>query len=551
MAFISLLLIFLVFIRIYQFSLRFLHILQLESYENDRFVSYIHRNRFYDFKTGIMLFIYAISVILSTLIDKVNLRTFLFGFFSGLLFVFIAFLIIKEKNPLKKEDVIKKLVLTDRAKRILFSCLTLQIILLVVFLNLLSINPFKVPDSGVLIKLSCLLLGLVLLNCYILFIAGFLTFHLWDKQAQGRYIKDAKRILAEINPTVIAITGSYGKTSTKHITNQLLSSRLQVLVTPGSFNTDMGICKTIRESLQPYHKYFLVEMGAYKIGSIKRLCSFTPPTIGILTSIGVSHLERFGSRDNVLKGKRELIEALPSNGLAIINGDDELCREASKVSNAPVKFFGLDKSRTDLFVSATSPIYSPDGMSFDLSINNKTVKDVKSPLLGEHNLMNILAGVVCSDYLGIDHEVIKRTISQLETIPHRMVITRDKNNVTIIDDSYNSNPLGFKSALNVLKKMPGRKILITPGIVELGTASDSIHEELSGIISNTCDKVFIIENPSVVPLGNALKKIMKTGGSLQFFKNLNEAKAELDKIISSGDILLFENDLTDNYFSRR
>jgi UDP-N-acetylmuramoyl-tripeptide--D-alanyl-D-alanine ligase len=550
MAILSLILIILVFSRIYQFSLRFLHILQLESYENERFISYVHRNRFYDFKTSILLLVCGVSDALLTFINKTSIQSFLSGLFSGLIFALLIFFVIKEKNPLKKEDVIKKLVLTDRAKRILISNIVLQLLLLIVFFILLNINPFKHPDPISSSKLFVLSMVLVLGNCYILFFSNFLTFYLWDKKEQSRYIKDAKRILSEINPIVIAITGSYGKTSTKHITNQLLSARLPVLVTQGSFNTDMGICKTIRESLESHHKYFIVEMGAYRIGSIKRLCNFTPPVIGILTSIGVSHLERFGTRENVLKGKRELIEALPQNGLAIINGDDDFCREAAKASKAPVRFFGLDKSK-DHYAWASSPRYSQDGMIFNISINNVLLKDVTSPLLGEHNLMNILAGVVCADFLGIDHEVIRRSISSLEPIAHRMVISRDKNNITIIDDSYNSNPEGFKSALLVMQELVGRKILITPGIVELGDASDSIHVDLSEIISKTCDMVFIIENPHIVSLGIALKEKIKIPENLRFFPNLNSAKAELDKIISSGDIVLFENDLTDNYFSRR
>jgi len=537
--------------RLYKYTLMYLHILQLESYENDRYLKYVRENKFIDART--FLFLSLIILLVAFFIGSFH-ESLSFLKIASIWILLIVFLIlsnIKEANPLKKGDVIKPLVLTPRATRILVMNILLHSVIMGVFL-------FYYEFSGAGPWSLCSFLGFsvvnasqVISNPYLLNLSSLSVFHLWERHAQNRYKSDAKGILSRINPVIIAITGSYGKTSTKHITHQLLSLRLPVLATPASYNTEMGICKTIRESLQPYHKYFIVEMGAYRIGSIERLCDFTHPEIGILTSIGVSHLERFGSQENVLKAKSELLRSLPKDGLAIVNGDDDLCRKAVEVCEAPVRFFGLDGSKDDLVSSASNLRYTQDGMTFDLKIGEHLVDGVISPLLGEHNLLNILAAVVCADHLGIKPEVIKRGISQLKPIPHRMAISKEPSGITIIDDSYNSNPRGFESALKILKEFPGRKILVTPGIVELADVSDAIHRKLSELILETCDIVYIIKNPNSLVLGKALKEMEDKLEALRFFPDLKSARAELSKILTMGDIVLFENDLPDIYFRRR
>lgn len=254
---------------------------------------------------------------------------------------------------------------------------------------------------------------------------------------------------------VIGITGSYGKTSTKEILSHLLSPKYFVLKTPANSNTLIGVALTILKSLNFHHQYFIVEMGAYRIGEIAAICRLVKPTIGILTGINEQHLGLFGSQANIIRAKSELLLALPKHGLAVVNGVNPFTKKLI-ISQAPTKFYGYSKLKTNL--------------------------------LGREQQLNIWASVIVARYLGINQFDLTH-IPQFKTA---LALTLGLNRAMIINDSYNSNPAGFSQAIKLAADLPYKnKILITPGIIELGSQSTKIHKQLAALAQPIFDQIYV------------------------------------------------------------
>ena len=241
---------------------------------------------------------------------------------------------------------------------------------------------------------------------------------------------------------VIGVTGSYGKTSTKEILAHVLANKFTVAKTPGTNNTLIGVAKTVLGKLPLNAQVFIVEMGAYKIGEIAAICRLVKPKIGILTGINEQHLGLFGSQENIIRAKSELPLALPKTGLAVINGVNPITKKL-RIGKAPVRFYRAGKFKTNL--------------------------------LGFHQQLNISAAITVAQYLGVK-EFDLTHIPQFKTA---ITQTRGLNGALMINDSYNSNPDGFLAAVKLAETIPAKnKILISPGIIELGSASESVHQRL-------------------------------------------------------------------------
>ncbi len=353
----------------------------------------------------------------------------------------------------------------------------------------------------------------------------------------------AKNKLAKLsNLKIVAITGSYGKTSTKDMLYTLLFKKYFVVKTPKSFNTPLGVAQTILDYLKSNTDILIAEIGAYKRGEIKNLTKFLKPKIGVITAVAPQHLERFGSLENIAKAKFELVENLPQNGIAILNNESDLVKNlASHMESGNVNFYGTGSQyyASDIKVAT-------EGTSF-IFHTPKTSAQITIPLTGEHHAKNFVAAATVALNLGLTLNEIKERATKLLPTPHRLEIKK-QNGLTLIDNTYNTNPQSSKSSLRLLHDISGsQKILITPGLVEQGRESSEANQEFAKEAAKVSDQIIIVGEYAKKDLlaglstANFPKKKIFTAGSF------NEAMNILGKISKPETVVLLENDLPDQY----
>lgn len=361
------------------------------------------------------------------------------------------------------------------------------------------------------------------------------------------YYNDAKRILSQMpDMKIIGITGSYGKTSTKHYLNRILSEHYSVLMTPGSYNTPMGVIRTVREMLQPYNEIFIVEMGAKNVGDIKEICDLVHPQMGMITAVGPQHLETFGSIENVQKTKFELVDALPEDGFAVLNNDFEYVANRN-VDNVSVKRYAVNPS-INADYHAEDIKYSAMGTTFTIVGEGKRL-ELATKLVGECNISNLMGAVIIAMKLGVPEQKIKYAVSKIAQVEHRLNMKRTPGGVVIIDDAFNSNPDGSRMALDVLAGMTGgKRIVITPGMIELGDKQEYYNGKFGEHIADTCDVAIIVGKYNREAIVNGIKsKGWEEGEKLHIVDTFQEAQSILTTIARSGDTVLYENDLPDTF----
>ncbi len=358
----------------------------------------------------------------------------------------------------------------------------------------------------------------------------------------NHYVNDAKKLLSSSNAKVIGITGSYGKTSVKYYLATLLKAKYNVLMTPESYNTPMGIVKTIRSSLSALHEIFICEMGAKRVGEIKEICDIVHPDAGIITSVGPQHLETFKSLDNIKKTKFELADALPENGMLFLNGNDE--NIASFKGDR--KNISYSVNGTGMY-NATIKSLSEKGTEFVVSCPEGECA-FSTKLIGTHNVLNITGAIAVSHSMGVDLKSLKTQVAKLQSVPHRLELIPRGNDI-IIDDAYNSNPSGTKAALDTLSRFEGVKILLTPGMVELGEKQDELNEEFGKNASKVCDYVILVGKNQTRSIYEGLEKAAFPKDRIYVSSDLNDAITYAYGLNTKGErkIILLENDLPDNY----
>ena len=372
------------------------------------------------------------------------------------------------------------------------------------------------------------------------------------EKAVGRwYYNDAAKRLASMpGLIIIGVTGSYGKTSTKNYLYRLLSEKYNVLMTPGNFNTTLGVVRTIREQLQPFHQVFIVEMGAKQRGDIAEICRLVHPRIGVVTAVGDMHLETFGSRENVQKTKFELVEALPADGLAVINEESEgISTYESVPTHCELLRYGIEAPRAD--VRAQDLSYSRSGMSFTLS-GPEPVGEIQlsTHLLGECNALNLAAAVIVARRLGVSAKQCALAVSKLQPVEHRLSIAR-RGSLTVLDDAYNSNPEGAAMALSVLGAMDlpagARRIVVTPGFVELGQRQEAECRRLGWRAAAHCDLLVIVNKYNrQASMDGALEGGMDESRII-CADTLAQAVALMQPFATPGSVVRYENDLPDTF----
>jgi UDP-N-acetylmuramoyl-tripeptide--D-alanyl-D-alanine ligase len=346
-----------------------------------------------------------------------------------------------------------------------------------------------------------------------------------------------------INLKRIGITGSYGKTSTKNALNDILNVKYNSFATPKSFNTMYGLMNAINNYMDKFNDIFIAEMGAFKQGEIKEKAEFIRPNYGILTTIGTAHLESFGSQENIQKAKFELIDSLPDDGVCVLNMDDSYQTSYKLKSKCKVLWVSLENKNADVY--ATNIKLSNKGTKFTCIFKNTNDKcEFETKLLGSANVYNILEAIALAYELGLSVDQIKIGGKKIATIEHRLELKK-LDNITIIDDAYNSNPVGSKMAIEVLSYMNGKKIIVTPGMIELGDKQYEYNMEFGRQIAKVCDEVILIGKGQTKPILDGLNKEKYNEKNIHVLNDVKEAFPLMKKLSDKNTYVLLENDLPD------
>lgn len=452
----------------------------------------------------------------------------------------IAFTAIVNTVILVRRKYKKPLVMTPRAKRLLAVAMTEIAIVL-------GVTVIGVCLWGWALEIP----AVAALGCYCFSHCFMLGANIILRPVEARinkgYYDDAARRLKEMKGLkVIGITGSYGKTSTKHYLHRILSEQFDVCMTPGSFNTTMGVIRTVREYLKPYDQVFICEMGAKQPGDIKEICDLVHPSIGIITAVGEQHLESFKTIENVQRTKFELVDSLPADGLAIVNDDFEWVANR-KVGNVECVRYAVSRTGEAAY-RAEYIQYTPSGTSFEVVTPVDERIRLTTRLVGECNVSNLLAAVICALRLGVSEEKIKYAVGRIEQVEHRLNMKRTAGGVTIIDDAFNSNPTGSAMALDVLSGMKGgKRIVVTPGMIELGDRQFELNAEFGRKIARAADVAIIVGEYNREAITEGIESISDRSAAVHTVATFKDAQALLSGLLRPGDTILYENDLPDTF----
>jgi UDP-N-acetylmuramoyl-tripeptide--D-alanyl-D-alanine ligase len=516
-------------------TLSYLRYFQQEEYNSTRFIAWIKSNRAFDTRGTLVLLL----ALIAHLVFPGSGASFLIALLSAATLLVVAYVI--EGDPRTTGKI--RLNMTERATKTAWVAYGMLAILGLMPLFGLCCSCSQGSAPLTLTALCGIVIAQVtpaalMLATKILSPA--------EKRLQKYYYDDAKRILADVNPFVIGITGSYGKTGAKAALGDLLTQTVGSTFWPKkSINTVMGITRTIRETMRPHHKYAVIEMGAYNIGSIKRLCEFTPPRAALVTAVGIMHLERFGSPENVYTAKSEIAQALPEDGILVCNGDSPNARRmAEQYKRGTTLLYGFDISKGPLDCFATDISYDEHGTSFVIHYKGERFPG-RTPLLGRPALSNALGAFTMACALGAQPAFAVACMGNLPPVDNRLVLDKGSR-VSYLRDAYNSNPTGFEAALDVLKNLPAqRRILTTPGMIELGDMQYEENKRLATMAASVCDRIYVVgtTNRDAILAGLTEANFPRTKTIIadtrdEAFNTLAEQSAE-------GDLVLIENDLGD------
>lgn len=503
---------------------RYLHILQQSFYHTSEMLNNVKSSKIVKLKVyDILLFC---IMFISIFVKNINVS-------YGLIITYIMFLVFAIRNTIKNKRVEKKkFVITNRVKIIYSFCYT--ILLLVCILSYCT-NTRYVLCILSLYNISSIVI-VALSNVFSLPLIHLLNY---------RYIKEAKNIIKEHKDLkIIGITGSYGKTSTKNIIYEVLKEKYNTVMTPKSYNTTLGVTKTIRDEIKPYTEVFICEMGASRLGDIDKICRIVKPDISVITSIGMQHLATFKRIENIIKEKFNIVKMAKENAIAVLNMDNDYIKNNyfNYINDREVIKYSIKENYENY---AKNIVMNENGSKFDVVINGE-VLNIETKLLGKHNIYNILCVIIISKKLGMENDEIKKAVKKVKQVEHRLEL-KYINNILVLDDSFNSNPEGSSRAIECLIMFKDRyRVLVTPGMVELGKEEKILNKKL-GNFATSCDFV-ILEKSNVseyVKEGmeeKNYKNYVVVDGINEVFELLNKIKMEHENLIA-----LIENDLPDCY----
>ncbi len=500
-----------------------IHVFQQNRYEFYRYTEWLLDKNNYHYSNTVT---YIILMLIASFMP-VSIRM---GIVLTIAIVFTVICIQNEKDI----EYVKPLVYTDRVKR--------QIIVYAIFSFIITYFLVKLcwlsfKNLGIVAIIS------VLLPYLLIYLVGALTTPL-ENVVKKKYENEARDILSSYSDLIkVGITGSFGKTTTKNVINDIISEKYYTLITPASYNTPMGITRTIREMFKPIYQVFVCEMGADHVGEISYLMDFIKPKYGVVTSIGPQHLNTFASLENIINEKMQEIEMLPEDGVGIINIDNEYIRNYKINNKCKIVTVGIESKDADY--KAYYIKYSNKGTSFRVKLDGKVVS-FKTILLGSHNVVNILCGIALAKELGLSNEEIVRGVSNIKQVEHRLQI-KNINGYTFIDNAFNSNPVGCKRSLDVLSLMNGKRVIVTPGLVDLGKEEEHANYEFGEYMNSRADYVILVGEKNTKAIYNGL---VDSGFDMSNVKVVNSEKEAFNEVYANftvKDTILLENDLPDAF----
>lgn len=466
---------------------------------------------------------------------------FLLGFWidsTMLMLIFACFYLVVSMiyfRMITKEQTKKKLAFTKRVQRLALT--TVICYGIVLFIIGCTYQVEKLPIYYTLLG------GMAYFQFLVIWLVNIINKPV-EKQVFYHYKRQAIKKLKDMsNMEVIGITGSYGKTSSKNILSDILNVKYNAFPTPKNFNTTYGLINTINNYLDKFSDLFIAEMGAFKQGEIKEICDLVHPKYGILTCIGTAHLDSFGSRENIQKGKFELIESLPSDGIGVLNKDDAYQRSYPLQNDCRIIWIGIEQEDVD--VRAINIKLSYKGTSFDCIFKgDSNVYHFETRLLGQANVYNVLASIALGRVLGIPVEQLIMGVKRVNVIPHRLELKKF-GNINIIDDAYNSNPVGSKMALEVLNMMPGKKIIVTPGMIELADQEYAYNKKFGEYIADVCDEVILVGEKQTQAIYEGLVEKKYKKEHIHIIDDVKIAFSMMQELQGKETYVLLENDLPD------
>lgn len=522
-------------------SNKFLQIMQQSGYEGFGYFKWLRRRDN----------VYLSRLITVSLLSLLGFLLFniIFAFAEGAWIFYVGFIfyVAFSLNYFRADQKRKKkipIVYTARMVRLIVAYFLLVTALTFLFLISLNVIAFYFRDNLLFVRIRfaglCLMPALV----PILVLLAYYIMKPYEIYVQNTYIKKCKQKLEERKDLIkIGITGSYGKTSVKKFLCTILEEKYRVLATPSSYNTPMGICKTVKH-LKNDHEVFIAEMGARHVGDIKKLTEIVKPNYAVINGIIGQHLETFGSINAIKQTKYELVENM-NGGVVAYTVDSE--NTIALFSNCQIKSIPAG-----LNLMANPEVYAKDitvnenGSDFILVIGKKEIR-CHTVLVGMHNVSNICLASAIAYELGLTLSEISAGISRLTMVDHRLSITKTERGITIIDDSYNSNEKGFECALQVLNYFPGRKIVVTPGMVELGVTEDMQNYEIGIKLSKSCDIAVLVGRTGAFIIKRGLIESGFNPENIIQASTLEQAMKKLKDVLKEGDVILYENDLPDKF----
>ena len=342
----------------------------------------------------------------------------------------------------------------------------------------------------------------------------------------------ARHHRSRLDVRVIGVTGSVGKSTTKEIIAEVLAQRYRTLKNPGNWNNEIGLPLSVLR-LTPGHERAVLEMGFYVPCEIAFLCEIARPVMGVVTNIGMVHAERAGSQEDIARGKAELVQSLPPDGVAVLNYGDPRVRAMAEQTQAQVLFYGLN-AEAHLWADEITTL-GLEGIQMRLHYGLETIH-LRVPLLGRHSVHTVLRAVAVGLSEGLGWPEIVRGLQHIHT-QLRMVTTRTSSGALLIDDTYNASPQSMLAALNLLSELPGRKVAVLGGMLELGRYEKQGHEMVGLRAAEVADEVIAFGELARQIAESAMRGGM-AANHVHMFDDLDGVVAFLKETLQADDVVL-------------